>query len=250
MKPLGHMTVDRAEKSWLFLRCQLERLRVQVWPNWPARRVHIYIYVHFLGSHLRHMEISRLRVESEQQLPAFTTAIAMQDPSHVCGLHHSSRQCRILNPLKEARNRTHILQILVRFITIEPQQELQRVHIERGVQDTQFDQVPLPTLAGKLSWAVGKSTQDSVSLSLIKGGLGMPLWLSELRTRCCHYCSLGCCCGSGSVPGPETSTCCGHSQKKPPKNRDIPLHNHSTLSKSRNQHYNNIIIWSIDLLLI
>ena len=82
------------------------------------------------------MEISRLRVESEQQLPAFTTAIAMQDPSHVCGLHHSSRQCRILNPLKEARNRTHILQILVRFITIEPQQELQRVHIERGVQDT------------------------------------------------------------------------------------------------------------------
>ena len=33
----------------------------------------------------------------------------MQDLSHVCDLHHSSRQCWILNPLTEARNRTHIL---------------------------------------------------------------------------------------------------------------------------------------------
>ena len=37
------------------------------------------------------------------------TQPAMQDPSHVCGLHHSSWQCRILNPLSGARDRTHIL---------------------------------------------------------------------------------------------------------------------------------------------
>ena len=28
------------------------------------------------------------------------------DPSHVCDLHHSPWQCRILNPLREARDRT------------------------------------------------------------------------------------------------------------------------------------------------
>ena len=39
--------------------------------------------------------------ESEQQLPAYTTATL--DLSHICNLHHSSRQWWILNPLSEAR---------------------------------------------------------------------------------------------------------------------------------------------------
>ena len=52
----------------------------------------------FLWPHLQHMEDPRLSVELELRLPAHTTAAAMPDPSHVCDLHHSSRQCRILNP--------------------------------------------------------------------------------------------------------------------------------------------------------
>ena len=58
----------------------------------------------FLGPHLRHMESSRLEAES-----AYTIAIATQDPSLVCNLHHSSQQHQILNLLSEARERTHIL---------------------------------------------------------------------------------------------------------------------------------------------
>ena len=50
-----------------------------------------------------------LEVESELQLPAYTTATATRDPNHVCHLYQSSQQCQILNPLSEARNRTHIL---------------------------------------------------------------------------------------------------------------------------------------------
>ena len=53
------------------------------------------------------MEVPRLGVELELQLPA--TAIAMPDLSHVCYLHHSSRQCQIPDPLSEARDRTRIL---------------------------------------------------------------------------------------------------------------------------------------------
>ena len=49
---------------------------------------------------------SQAVVESELQLPASTRAIAMPDPSHTCDLHHSSRQCWILSPLIEARDRT------------------------------------------------------------------------------------------------------------------------------------------------
>ena len=53
------------------------------------------------------MEIFRLGFESELQLLPYATATAMQDPSCVCHLHHSSWQCQILNPLSKARKTPH-----------------------------------------------------------------------------------------------------------------------------------------------
>ena len=66
-----------------------------------------------------HMEVPRLEAESELQLLTYTTAIAMQDPSRVCDLHHSSRQLWILKPLSEARNGTHNLMVpsQIRFLS-------------------------------------------------------------------------------------------------------------------------------------
>ena len=55
------------------------------------------------------MEVPRLGVKSELQLPAYITATAMQDLSCVCNLNQSSPQCQISNPLSEARDLTHIL---------------------------------------------------------------------------------------------------------------------------------------------
>ena len=67
------------------------------------------------------MEVPRLGVESELQLPV--TAIAVWDPSHVYDLHYSSWQrCWILNPLIEARDGTCILMdTMVGLLTAEPQ---------------------------------------------------------------------------------------------------------------------------------
>ena len=65
--------------------------------------------VYFLRLHPRYMEVSRLGVESELQLPAYNTASATPDLSRVCDLHHSSRQQWIFNPLIEARDQTSIL---------------------------------------------------------------------------------------------------------------------------------------------
>jgi len=56
-----------------------------------------------------HMEVTRLGVKLELQLLADTTATVTQDPRLICALHHSSRQCQILNPLNEARDQTCIL---------------------------------------------------------------------------------------------------------------------------------------------
>ena len=53
--------------------------------------------------------VPRLVVQSELLPPAYTKAIATQDLSHICNLHHSSQQCQILNPQSKARDGTCIL---------------------------------------------------------------------------------------------------------------------------------------------
>ena len=55
------------------------------------------------------MEVLRLEVESELQLPAYAPVIAMPNPGCICDIHCSSSQRQILNPLSEARDRTHVL---------------------------------------------------------------------------------------------------------------------------------------------
>ena len=52
---------------------------------------------------------SQLGVKLELQLLAYATATAMPDPSHICDLHQSTHQCRILNLLSKARDRSRNL---------------------------------------------------------------------------------------------------------------------------------------------
>ena len=81
------------------------------------------------GPYPQHMEVPRLGIELELRLLAYTTPTATQDPSGICNLHHSSQQCRILNPLSEARDRTYSSWMLVGFVTDEPRQKLQDSNI-------------------------------------------------------------------------------------------------------------------------
>ena len=68
----------------------------------------VVVVIVFLGPHLQHMEVPRLGVESELQLQAYDTAMAMLVLrlvlSCICDLHHSLWQPQILNPVSEARN--------------------------------------------------------------------------------------------------------------------------------------------------
>ena len=57
----------------------------------------IYLFF-FLSPHLQHLAVPGLGVESELQLPAYTTATAVQDLSRICDLCCSFGQRRILNP--------------------------------------------------------------------------------------------------------------------------------------------------------
>ena len=71
----------------------------------------LFLFFCFSGPHVRHMEVPKLGVQLELQLPTYTTATAMQDPSLVCDLHHSSWQCQVLDPLSEARDQTRNLMV-------------------------------------------------------------------------------------------------------------------------------------------
>ena len=82
-------------------------------PTSTARKVSNFIG-HFLSqtNQALNMEGKKiLGVESEPQLPAYTTATdtATWDPSHICNLHYSSWQHQIFNPLSEARDQTLVL---------------------------------------------------------------------------------------------------------------------------------------------
>ena len=52
---------------------------------------------------------SRLGFESKLNLQTYATARATLDLNYICDLCHNLWQCRILNPLSEARDQTHIL---------------------------------------------------------------------------------------------------------------------------------------------
>ena len=79
----------------------------------------------FLGPHPWHMEVPRLGVKLEIELLAYATATATWDLNHVCNLHHSSRQCRIPDPLIARPGiKPPSSWILVRFTSTVPQQEL------------------------------------------------------------------------------------------------------------------------------
>ena len=77
-------------------------------PSSSLSRCHFFFFF-FLGPHPWHVEVPRLGVKSEVQLPSYATATATQDLSRICNLHHSSQQHQILNPLIEAGYWTHIL---------------------------------------------------------------------------------------------------------------------------------------------
>ena len=69
---------------------------------------YLFFEFYFRAASAAH-EVPRLGVKLELQPLAYTTATATPNPSHICDLHHSSGRCRILNPLSEARDQTHIL---------------------------------------------------------------------------------------------------------------------------------------------
>ena len=117
-------------------------------PSHELLTLFIYLFVclfSFLGPRPHHMEVPRLGIGWEPQLPAYTTATTTPDLSHICDIHRSAWQCWIPDPLSEARDQTHILMdaSLIRFRC--PQRELHEL-LTLILTTTHGQQVPLVAL--------------------------------------------------------------------------------------------------------
>ena len=87
---------------------------VSTWPlEKPAHDITGYdiilFYVLLFEPHSQHMEVPRLGVEWELQLPTYATATAARDPNCVFELHHISGQQGIPDPPSKGRDWIHIL---------------------------------------------------------------------------------------------------------------------------------------------
>ena len=72
--------------------------------RYPRRELHFFFFFGFLGLHLWHMEVHKLGVESELQLPAYATAIATPNMSRNYYLYHGSWHRWIPNPLTKVKD--------------------------------------------------------------------------------------------------------------------------------------------------
>ena len=71
----------------------------------------LLLFFCFLGPQAWYMEVPRLGVELELQLPVYAIATARPDPSRFCGRHHSSQQSQILYSLNKVRDRMRNLMV-------------------------------------------------------------------------------------------------------------------------------------------
>ena len=64
--------------SWIFLCSNLDFFKKNIASKYSSS--FFFFFDFSLGPYLQHMEVSRLGVELELQLPAYTTAAATKDP--------------------------------------------------------------------------------------------------------------------------------------------------------------------------
>jgi len=83
-----------------------------------------FVFLVFLEPHMWHMEVPRLAVKSELQLPAYATATASQDPSRVCTYTTAHGNTGSLTHWARPGIKPASSWTLVGFVSAEPRLEL------------------------------------------------------------------------------------------------------------------------------
>ena len=95
--------------NWVYLKCS---------------STFLFFSFFFSGPQVQYMEVPRLGIKSEIQLPAYTTAMAMPDPNYFCNLHDSHSNARYLTHWAGPGIEPASSWILVGIVTTETQWKL------------------------------------------------------------------------------------------------------------------------------
>ena len=125
----------------------IQKSLVSVGLKHPANSVFFF----FLGPYPQHMEVARLGVELELQLPVYTTATEMPDLSWIVIYTTAHGIARSWTHWAGPGIEPESSWILVRFVTAELQQELQQI-VFLCAQLCARPRAGLKALAGSLFW--------------------------------------------------------------------------------------------------
>ena len=133
------------------------------------------------------MEGTRVGIQQERQLPAYTTATVMPDLSCICTLHHSMWQCWILNPLSKARDWTCILrdtgQVHHHWVTMRTPK--QYYYVEYGNKEYSISSFQREEPNGSWEFQTSFSPEkEALHATSRKYGLVLGNQNEEMRKRC------------------------------------------------------------------
>ena len=108
---LSSTLLIRSSASYILLLVASKEFFISVVVFCTSTCLIFFVFLPFLGPHLRHMEAPRPGVQSELQPLAYARATAMPDLSHIHDPHHNSWHRWILNPPSKVRDQTHNLMV-------------------------------------------------------------------------------------------------------------------------------------------
>ena len=90
--PVVNYNRQKYEKEYIYIKVYIYIKLITLQYSRNQHKPHFFFLVSFRvsGPHPWHMEVPRLGVKSELQLPAYTTGTATWDLSYVCNLNGSS----------------------------------------------------------------------------------------------------------------------------------------------------------------
>ena len=151
----------------------------------PCHSICLTFFLFFLGPCPQHMANPRLWVQLEIQLPAHGTATTIQDPSHICDLHHSTQQSQNPDPLSKVRDQTLLLM------------DASQIHFHWTIMGT-----PKYALCFNLDWGNHIIIQQSLRQSSFNNGISktkknikldlcfMILSVISNNLKICHWCHI------------------------------------------------------------
>ena len=201
------------------------------------------LYVFFLMATPRHMEVPSLGLKLELQLLAYSTATALLDANCIFDLHHSSWNTGSFNPLRKARDQTHILldtsQIL-NLMSHNGNSQLYFYTLATNNPKVKLRAIPLRIKKNRIRGSSHCGAAEANPTSIHEDMSSIPDPAQWFRDPVLLWAAVSAgVYSSDSTPGLGTSTCCRCNPKKQ-KNKKTKKKQFLGINLTKREFYFNI----------